>query len=487
MSKSKVFVLICIAFCAGVMLGSKFNIARPYVFITAAVFVLIFALLVSAQTFFKKAWIAPLLLFFVCLGVLRIQASYLESQFALMLETKQSLEGVVVKDVDMRQTFQMLTVRPEGYSQNILVTTLKTNKFFYGDKVWLTGRLAEAKEFNDFDYKGYLERQNVYALMKYPKAIVLKTNAGNPVVEKLLALKYIFIAQVNKVLPEPYSSLLLGILIGARKSLPQEIIDNFNTTGTSHIIAISGYNISIIASALGFLVYVFGRKSAFVITLGIILLFVIISGASASVIRAALMGGLLLTSSRIGRLYAITPALCFAAACMILVNPKILYWDAGFQLSFLATAGIVYGLPVLEGLTEKVPRFFGLKTALLITFAAILATLPLVLLLFGRLSVSAPLVNLLVLPAVPPAMFFGFFSALPFFGAGFAFIAQLLLWYILHIIGFFAAVKYSAFDLKLQLWQFYLLYIGLVGVYFLLKHYLSRKGSYKVEKPFSMW
>src|SRR5690242_6068574 len=139
--------------------------------------------------------------------------------------------------------------------------------------------------------------------MSYPTIIILKTDQGNWWVRGLLRIKYAFINQVNKVLPELESNLLLGILIGARKALPQDVIDNFNATGVSHVIAISGYNISIIVASIGFLDTRIGRRANVWLNVVVLLGFVIMSGASASVNRAAIMGGLVLLSSRAGRLY----------------------------------------------------------------------------------------------------------------------------------------------------------------------------------------
>lgn len=468
MSKSKIFIWISVAFAGGILLGSKFNIERSWLFMVMAFFIGGFALvsIYFAQSVLRWAFF---FLFFACLGILRIQASVVPNEFNSSLGQKLSIEGIIVADVDVRTDKQLLTVKPEGYKQNILITTTKTGNFFYGDKVWLTGKLAEAKAFDDFDYKGYLERQNIYALMSYPKTVVLKSRQGNWFTGRLLLLKHLFIGRLNQILPEPYSSLLLGILIGARKSLPQDIIDNFTATGTSHIIAISGYNISIIISSLGFLAYYFGRKASFVLTLIIIFAFVIISGASASVIRASLMGGLLLTSFNIGRLYSITPGLCFAAFLMLIINPKILYWDAGFQLSFLATIGIVYGSPLFENLTVNWPNPLQIKSMLFTTLSAILATLPLISFEFGNISLVALPVNLLVLPAVPYAMFFGFFCALPVLGAGLGLITQGLLWYILEIISRFAKLPFASVPLQFKAWQVGLAYVLILVSFFGLK------------------
>jgi competence protein ComEC len=206
----------------------------------------------------------------------------------------------------------------------------------------------------------------------------------------------------------------LGILIGARKTLPLEIVNNFTATGVSHIVAVSGYNISIIILALEKMSWWIGRKPAFWTSLIIIIMFVIMTGASSSVIRAAVMGSLVLFSFASGRLYSITPSLFFAVIIMLLFNPKILFWDIGFQLSFLATCGIIYILPMLEQLTEKFGELFNLKSYFLTTCSAIIATTPLILFNFEKFSIVAPLVNVLVLPVVPPVMLFGFLSLVPF-------------------------------------------------------------------------
>ncbi|HYV33243.1 MAG TPA: ComEC/Rec2 family competence protein, partial [Candidatus Limnocylindria bacterium] len=275
----------------------------------------------------------------------------------------------------------------------------------------------------------------------------------------------------------------MGILIGARKTLPQSVIDNFNTTGVSHVIAISGFNISIIIKSLEYLAKLFGRRFSFWLSLIIIFSFVILSGASASVIRAAVMGSLLLIAFNIGRQYSITPALFFSAAVMLLINPKILFWDIGFQLSFAATLGIVYFSPLLDQITQNWPNPVQLKSILLTTMAAIVSTLPLILFYFGRLSLVAPLVNILILPFVPLTMLLGFLTVLPFVGAGFAFLANFLLLYMLHVTEFFAGLKYSSLEVKISSWMFLVLALVVFGLYFGLKQLSNNKSSRVEQNP----
>lgn len=478
MSKSKVFIGIAISFAAGILVASKFNISAQAVYLFVGACVVGFAL--SFISHKKTTALIALFLFCGGLGFLRLQVSQMPNRYLGLFEEKQSLEGYIVEDVDIRTDKQLITFRPKGSNQSVLITATLGQKFFYGDWIVAEGKLNEAKNFDDFDYQKYLERFNVYAVMSYPKVLILKSHQLNPVKEFLLNVKSAFAKRIGQFIKEPQASLLMGILIGARKTLPQSVIDNFNTAGVSHVIAISGYNISIIIKSLEYLAKLFGRRFSFWLSLIIIFGFVIISGASASVIRAAVMGSLLLVAFNIGRQYSITPALFFSALVMLIINPKILFWDIGFQLSFAATFGIVYFSPLLDKLTSGWPNPIQIKSILLTTMAAIVSTLPFILFYFGRLSLVAPLVNILILPFVPLTMLLGFLTVLPIVGSGFAFLSNFLLLYILRITEIFAGFKFSSLEVKISSWMFLVLVLGVFGLYFGLKRLAAAKSS-KVE------
>jgi competence protein ComEC len=464
MTKSRFFVIASASFTVGVLLQSHFNFALAPIIGSSMIVGAFFAAAMQS----KRTRMATLVsLWSLCLlgGIMRMQLAGNPNEFQAILETKQQLDAVVIADVDVRTDKQLLTVRPKRHGQNILITTDKYHHYNYGDWLLLQGKISEPKSGADFDYKAYLLRWNTYALMNRPKIIILKHGQGHWWVKGLLGIKYAFIRQVNKVLPDVERNLLLGILIGARKALPDEVINNFNATGVSHVIAISGYNISILAASLGFLDRKIGRRWNFWLTLGLIAAFVVMSGASASVVRAGFMGALALLSGRVGRLYAITPSICAAAVLMLLLNPRILYWDASFQLSFLATAGVVYIAPLVEQLTEKWPSVLGVKSILLTTLSAIAATLPFMLYQFGRLSLVAPLVNVLILPLVPTTMLFGFLTGLPVLGFGFGLIAHWLLLYMLHITAWFAHLPHASAEVHFSRTLFLVSYGALALAY----------------------
>jgi competence protein ComEC len=473
MSKSKIFIGIAISFAVGILIASKFYISGAALDIFLAACAAGFALSFFSQN--KNSVLLALFLFCVGLGALRLGASVVPNEYQNLLDSKQQLEGYITQDVDLRASTQLITVTPKGFSQNILLTAPLTQKFFYGDWVVIEGKVAEAKNYDDFDYQKYLERFNVYAVMSYPKILILKSHQLNFVKEFLLKVKAAFKQRTNELLREPQSSLSVGILIGGHANMPQSVVDNFSKTGVSHIIAVSGFNITIIIYALASLAYILGRRVSFWLAILTIISFVIITGASASVLRAAIMGFLLLIALNIGRQYSMVPALFFAAFIMLVINPKILFWDVGFQLSFAATMGIIFFMPVFDGLTGNIPKMLGAKNLILTTLAAIIATLPLILFNFGVLSLFAPLVNVLILPLVPLTMLFGFLIALPFLGPGFAVVANWFLLYILKVTSFFASLPYSSLNFQISLWMFWVLAVGVFGIYFALRHFANKK------------
>ncbi len=473
MSKSRVFIGLVISFAVGVLAASALLIEREqiYFYLTAVIAGFIFCYLRSYQV----GAILALFLFVLGLGALRLQIALVDSRYTQAFGQKQKLEGFVVQEPDIRDNRQLLYFLPQGATQRILITTTLVQEFFYGDKILAEGKIMEPKSFEDFDYKGYLERHNVYAQMSYPKVLILKSHQLNRGLENLFKVKAALIKRLAQIYAEPQNSLLLGILIGAKKTLPANIVENFNITGTSHIIAVSGYNITIMILALAVLSRFLGRRFSFWFTSVIIIAFVLITGASASVIRAAVMGFLLLISSNIGRQYSVGPALFFAGGVMMLLSPKILFWDIGFQLSFAATLGIVYFMPELNRATSAWPELWGAKTILLTTLSATFATLPLVLYNFDRLSLSALPVNILILPVVPATMLFGFLSLLPGVGPGVALIGNLFLVYILKVTEWSARLPFSSLNFQISVYVFWLLAGVVLGLYVLICRWNNRQ------------
>jgi len=294
----------------------------------------------------------------------------------------------------------------------------------------------------------------------------------------------VFESNLNATLPEPHAGFMKGLLLGEKTALPTDLLEKFKITGTSHIIALSGYNITLVGALLVdvmlFLTIPFWLT--FWIASGSIILFVLITGVASSLARAAIMGILVLVAGRVGRPYHMTNALAFAGVLMLAVNPYVLRFDIGFQLSFLATLGLVYLTgPVDHAISSWIARIRWLRgknvlpqkeRSVLITvkkiasetIAAQLAVLPLVLYLFGGVSVVAPVSNLFVLALVPSAMAMGFLTGI----AGFLWhpLSQVLGWgawiileYELRVIDFFAHIPLSFISVS------FVGFIGVIAVY----------------------
>src|SRR3989344_107249 len=230
---------------------------------------------------------------------------------------------------------------------------------------------------------------------------------------KIFSVKEKFEKSVGLSIPEPNASFINGILLGSRQNIPDDLKEAFNKTGTTHILAISGYNIMIISWAvLGGLIYFFRRRVAFWISVGIIIVFVILTGASASVVRAAIMGLLLSFASGYGRLYDQKNSIILAGAIMIWFNPFVLVFDIGFQLSFAAVLGLIYLYPWLDYKAHKLSELGGMKELVLMTLSAQVAVAPLLIYYFGGFSPISLPANILILPFVPVAMLLGFIAGL---------------------------------------------------------------------------
>jgi competence protein ComEC len=209
-----------------------------------------------------------------------------------------------------------------------------------------------------------------------------------------------FSDRLATLFPGPPGQFLLGILLGQRDGLPDDLTQAFQRTGTTHVLALSGYNTSLV---LGLVIAVLGRRPAAVVaSLGVLACFVVMVGPAASVLRAALMGGFLLLGRVFGRPQAAGRALLVTAAGLLLVRPWSLRYDVGFDLSFLATAGILYFEPPLAHRFRRLPGFC--RDALAVTLAAGLPTMPVIAGVFGLTSLIAPLANLVVVPLVPVLM-----------------------------------------------------------------------------------
>ena len=335
--------------------------------------------------------------------------------------------GVVQNYPDVREGWTGLELEVEqlaasgeaGQAQGrVLLRTRRLPAFRYGDRLRVSGRLETPPEIEGFHYREFLAQQGILSQMWYPQIEKIATDQGSPVRTLIYTLRERASMVIARLMPEPEAALLQGILLGIRSGIPRSLYEDYNRTGTSHIIVISGANIMIVATLLarGF-GRALGKRRAFWLTLAGICLYVVLVGADPVVIRAGIMGGLLVTAIYLGRRAVAYVSLAAAAMLLTLINPLTL-WNVGFQLSAAATLGIIlFTEPMERAITQCLHRAVPprqaagivrmLSALLIVTLAAQVLTLPLVTYHFGQLSLVAPLSNLFVLSIQPHIMYWG--------------------------------------------------------------------------------
>ncbi|HYH93460.1 MAG TPA: ComEC/Rec2 family competence protein, partial [Candidatus Saccharimonadales bacterium] len=256
----------------------------------------------------------------------------------------------------------------------------------------------------DSDYGRYLERLEAWGTVEANTLHIVPTREDPG--RWLERLRRGAGDTLTVVLPEPEAGLAAGILIGLRDRVDREVAAEFTTAGVSHVVAISGWNIAIVAAAIAAVAGRLGRRRRAIVTAGAIVVYIAFAGASPSVLRAGAMAGVVLLARETGRSGRAAAALGWAATLLLIADPELV-GDAGFQLSTLATAGLIaWATPLTDRIDRlgrgRIPRW--LSESLGVSLAAQAATLPIVLASFGRLAVISPLVNLAVVPLVAPAM-----------------------------------------------------------------------------------
>lgn len=417
----------------------------------------VFVGLALLAVFNKKA--VPFALFAVALGLgmLRYEISDTSaSNLDKFLDQRSQFEAVIVSEPDEREDYTKYVVAVE--SNKILVTTPKFPEFKYGDKVKISGTLRKPGNISEFDWVSYLAKDDIRYEMFYPGMEFVASGNGSFIKIKMFALKEKFLAALGRAIPEPYSSFMGGLTIGAKKSIPKKLQEDFKTTGVMHIVVLSGYNITLVADTVmrgfSFLPRYFGVGLGAV---GIIL-FTLMAGASATAVRASIMALLAILARTTGRIYEITWALFITGFLMVMQNPKILRFDTSFQLSFLATLSLIYLSPKLKEKFTFVPEKWQMREIVASTVSAQIFVLPLILYKMGLLSLVALPVNFLILLFIPATMFLGFLTAglgmaSYFLSVPFGWVSYVLLRYEVLVVEVFARLPLASVAIeRFPLW-----------------------------------
>jgi competence protein ComEC len=409
------------------------------------------------------------------------------------------MQGMVREEPDIRDRYCLLTFSASEITVNgerkevsgtALIRVPRYPAYHYGDVLNITGRLKTPPQFEDFDYRTHLARQGIYSVIYYPKVEVLDRGQGIQPLQWIYSLRERLSVSLARALPEPQGSLAQGILLGLRGNIPDSLNQAFSRTGTAHLLAISGLNISIIiALLLSLFTLFFGRQRSIYIwlTLAFMWLYTLLAGMHPPVIRATIMGSLWLIAVYFGRQGSGIIPLAFAAAVMVGIQPHLL-WSVSFQLSFLAMAGLIFLYPYFQTWGGKgVARLFKnrekiVPTARIVTdvfaasLAATVAVAPLIAYNFGIVSLVGLPATFFSLPALP---FIIVTSALvAFVGLIASVAAQVLGWlawlffsYLVFLVEGFNALPYASLEVPaISAWYVWGYYIILAGVIASLNH-----------------
>ncbi len=503
--KSKVFLYCLIFFIFGI--GIVSFLSNEIIKQDILWFSLLVSCLVVVILFWKyeKLRLIALLGLFLFLGAWRYSISIqANSPDKIWYYNGQNMEvlGYVCNEPDVRSNNQKLEICVESLerlslqiggsasydvSGKILVSTNIYPTYYYGDRLKINCELKAPEKFNSFSYDRYLARYNIYSVCYYP-SLLRETERGlslkEVIYKKIFSFKHLLQNKINSSLNEPEAGLANAIFLGYKKNLPSELRDDFSKVGISHVMAISGMHIGIISIILMSTLIGFGlkRKHAFYLATFILILYIIIIGLPASAMRAGFMGFLVLWALNLGRLNKITNSLFLTAVILLLINPRLLRDDIGFQLSFLAVLGIIYFYPFMSDFFEKVLKkiikpgkvFSFLKIIndiFILTISAQILTLPIIAYNFFGASIISPLSNLLIiwiLPFLLVGIMLALVLSLIISSLSILFFAPvgIMLKYIIIVTEFLVNIPYAYVEVDYFAWWWMVLYYLIIMLIF---------------------
>jgi competence protein ComEC len=291
--------------------------------------------------------------------------------------------------------------------------TIDNQNLEYGNKLEINAKTSIPEEIG---IRRFLLGKNIHVYMTVSKYQILDSiqcHLQCQVIKSIASLRNIILVRIDEAYPNQVGEFLKGILIGYTDTLPADIKESFKRTGVSHILAVSGYNMAIIVM----LVYQqlinrqVSRSISFWVTIIVMILFTILTGAEASIMRAGIFAALILGAEQIQRYVGGIRPLILCATILVIINPFYIAYDIGFQLSFLAVIGLIIYGQIFKTYTEGIPSL-GLLPMIGETFFAQLLVLPILIYYFGQISIISILANILIVPIIPLVMAWGSITSL---------------------------------------------------------------------------
>lgn len=469
--------IILFACLAGVFFAPYFSVSSVALFALFAIFFIISLSLIPE----KWLWISMIAIGFFFLGVLRYQ------QYQALLESVTypkdkdiKINAQVVEPPEDTKKATKVVIQDQDKKAKFLLILRPFSGIKYGDYLSVEGKAITPESEG---LKNSLLVKGITYQMLFPKTEKVKSagslSLGMQVKNTLYEVRNRFEGSINSTFPEPEASFLAGLLLGIKRNLPDWLMEDLQKSGTTHIIALSGFNITVIIMSLRL---IFSKKSAkmsFYAPLIAIAGFVVMTGSQSSVVRAGIMGAMMMVAYRVGRQSSSAMAIIITAALMILINPFILRFDIGFQLSFAAFLGIIYLGPIFK---EALPiKSESVKEILAMTLGAQVMAYPIILYYFGNFSLVSLFTNMIVMPFIPFVMLIGFISAT--LGMMWPYLSYVLSWTvtfalkaIIGVIHFSASLPYASLgDISLSSTNLVICYVIVLEIVFIYKHLKKRR------------
>jgi len=455
--RDKVFFTVCFGFIFGVLVRSFFFFNFYFVILLG---VLAFALFLFF-TFIsnnKRGIIISIFVLTICLGILRFHIADIPEPkiFESKVGQKASFSGKIIDEPSIKENSQQLIIETkiEKAETKILLSVDIGEDLKYGDEVNFLGKLEKPENFvtdqgKVFDYVNYLRKDGIFYVMNFPKIEITERGKGNFIKNALFYVKENFLEKMNSAIQSPESLLMGGLILGEKSSFNQALRQSFVNTGTIHVVALSGYNVTIVAEWIMKLFSFLPKNLGIWMGIFSILLFVLMTGGSSTAIRAGIMAILALVARATGRNYDVARALTLAGVFMVLLNPFVLAYDVSFQLSFIATIAVIFFAPRFEKYFLWVPDYFKLRDIISVTCSVYIFVFPFILYKMGNFSLVALPANILILPFIPFTMMLGFFTGFLgliyyIFAIPVGYFSYLLLHYELGVISFFSNLPFSS-------------------------------------------
>lgn len=493
-SKSKIPIYACLFFAAGIVIGSFFTETLiKYVFI-----VFLAALLCAVMAMFpsrnKKFAISALIGFFLLAGIWRYLISLPSAaDSVLSLKDRQAtIMGSVIAEPETNDKYLKYVlgnVRLAGQARAFKGKLLVYSSLFprpgYGDRLILECKIQEPQNQGSFNYQQYLLLKDIRAICYFPAELEIKGNDGNIFLASIYKFKNKASDLIALALPAEIAGLGQAAVLGETDNISKETKDEFARSGLSHILAISGMNITIMVVILVELLIAAGlwRKQAFLASAVALILYLILICFPASAFRAGVMGFIGALAVAIGRPSAALRSLVYASFLMLIFNPKLACFDIGFQLSVLAVLGLIYFEPFFGYYLHKMSTakiFSYIADTFSITLSAQLLTFPVLVQDFGQISLAALPANLSAVWMAPFLIFLIPIAIISGFiwppGIRYFFIPSFLLLSYLHFIAkVFSKIPVLSINVNQNFWIIWMLYyITLFFVYKKIKLILSK-------------